>query len=82
MQGIDFPVVVSDSHSKAVIERCKLLNCLTAVVSMMNSTVDVTDCEFVVDFVLMLSTNIEGKVRFRRNSVKPRDSSFAAVGFV
>ena len=61
---------------KAVIQRCKIVDCETAIISLLNSTVLVADCEMNVDIVMKMATNLRGKVKFQRNSVRQRTDEF------
>jgi len=63
-------VQIKDSHSRAVLDRCQLLNCTLAIHSFINSSVSVTNCELATNYVLKLELNVTGKVQFRGNSVK------------
>ena len=76
ISGFHNAIETKDSFTKAVVKRSKILDCGLAVEAKMNSEVTVSDCELAVKHVVMLSMNIEGKVRFKRNSVRQTTRRF------
>lgn len=72
VSGFPAAIDITDSHTRTVLKRCQVLECLTATFCQMNSSVLVADCALAADYVLMLYLNERGKVQFERNSVNAR----------
>ena len=80
--GFEYAIKVEDALSSVVVKSCKLLDCfLSAIVSSGNTTVIVQDCEL-VPHVMIFGINENGKVKFRRNSIRNRESAAEETAFI
>lgn len=71
LDGYVTAVAIEESRSKAVIQRCKLLDCThAALFCQLNPNVSMSDSEISGRYVIVMFVNVTGKVVFRRNVVR------------
>ena len=71
LSGFICGAFVLGSGSQANFKSCDILDCDSAVVCELNSSVSVLQCELAVNSVATLCLNEKGKIHFQGNTVKP-----------
>ena len=71
ISGFWAPFDANNTGSKAVLNRCEIIDCHWGAVCSYNSSASVTDCKLEVDVIMFLQYNEAGEIIFLRNSIKP-----------